>query len=135
MQHELTRGVRGVDSRGDSTCHHGTPTSAAAQAASLTALSLEPSAWAYWGSGYPGGGRSHQGLVISSLTTSPRRWTVLFFGGSGSGSSRGAFPFSSAENRRIGAIGVKTGGGAGKKKQAEKEEMADEGSHPSSFIA
>ena len=70
--------------------------------------------------------------------TLPRRWTGLFLGRSGSGPSRGALPFSSAKNLRIGAIGVKTGGGAGEKKQAEQaeqEEMGDEGSHPFSFIA
>ena len=97
--------------------------------------SLRPLARAYRGSGNPGGGRSYQGLVISSLTASPWRWAGLFFGGSGSDPSRGAFPFSSAENLRIGAIGVEAGGGAGEKKQAEQEGMGDMGSHPSSFIA
>ena len=65
----------------------------------------------------------YQRLVISNNATPSRRWTDLFFGGSGSGPSRGAFPFSTAENLLIGAIGFKDGDGAKEKKQAEQEEM------------
>ena len=69
--------------------------------------SLGPSIRAYKGSGNPGGGRSYQGLDTSCRAPSSRRQrTNRFFGGSGSGPSRGAFPFSSAENRWIGAIGI-----------------------------
>ena len=130
MQHELARGVRDMDSRSNGARRHGSPTSSMAQAASLAILSPEPSALAYRGSGNPGGGRLHQGLFISSPKTSPQRWTGLFFGGSGSGPSRGAVPFSSAENLRIDGIGIKTGVGAGKNKQAEQEEMGDGGYRP-----
>ena len=71
-----------------------------------------PSRWAYKGSGNPGGGRSHQGLDTSCRAPSSRRQrTNRFFGGSGSGPSRGAFPFSSAENRRIGAIAARRSSG------------------------
>ena len=53
------------------------------------------------GYGNPGGGLSYQGLIISGhATLSRRRSTGRFFGGSGSGPSRGGFPFSSAENWR-----------------------------------
>ena len=88
----------------------------------------EPSARAYKGSGYPGGGRSHQGLDTTCIAASSRRWIDLFFGGSGPRSSRGAFPFSLAENLLIGAIVVSSG--AGRKEQASEEEMGDGGSVP-----
>ena len=66
-----------------------------------------PSIWAYKGNGNAGGGRSHHGLDTScQAPPSPRQEASLFFGGSGTGPSLGAFPFSSAENRWIGAIGV-----------------------------
>ena len=54
----------------------------------------------------------------------------LFLGGSGPGSSRGDFPFSAAENLRIGAMSVTAGNGAREKKRAEQEEMSDGGSAP-----
>ena len=82
-------------------------------------LPPEPSAWAYRGRGYPVGGRSYQGLDTSVLTTMSRRWLGLFFGGSGPGSSQGVFPFSAAENLRIGAMGVTTSNGARRKKKQE----------------
>ena len=50
------------------------------------------------------------------------------FGGSGPGSSRGAFPFSSAKNLRMGA--TVDSRGARREKQANKEEMGDGGSVP-----
>ena len=50
------------------------------------------------------------------------------------GPSRGAFPFSAAENFLRGAIGGTASNGA-KKKQASEEEMGDGGSAPSPFIA
>ena len=81
--------------------------------------SPEPLMRAYKGSGIPGGGRSYQGLDASCRAPSSRRQrTSRFFGGSGSGPSRGAFPFSSAENRRIGAIGVRWSKG---EEEEEKE--------------
>ena len=93
----------------------------------------EPSAWAYKGSGYPGGGRSHQGLVTTCVAASSRRWIDLFFGRRGPGSSRGAFPLSSVENFLMGAIVVSSG--ARRKKQASEEEMGNVGSAPSPFIS
>ena len=64
-----------------------------------------PSIQAYKGSGNPGGARSYQGRDVSYHAITPQRpGTGRFFGGSGSGPSRGDFPFSFAENRRIGAI-------------------------------
>ena len=50
-----------------------------------------------------------------------------------SGPSRGAFPFSSAENLLIGTI--VSSSGVRRKKQASKEDMGDGGSAPSPFIA
>ena len=79
-----------------------------------------PSRWAYKGSGNPGGGRSHQGLDTSRrMPSSRRKRTNRFFGGSGSGPSRGAFPFSSTENRCIGAIAARQSSG-------KDEEVAEE---------
>ena len=76
-----------------------------------------PSIRAYKGSGNPGGGRSNHGLDTScQAPPSPWREMSRFFGGSGTGPSRGAFPFSSAENRRIGAIGE------GRSKDEEEDE-------------
>ena len=51
-------------------------------------LPPEPLAWAYRGNGYPGGGRLHQGLVTTCIVAASRRWTGLFFGGSGTSPSR-----------------------------------------------
>ena len=88
-----------------------------------------PSIRAYKGSGNPGGVRSYHGLDVPSRATSSRRpGTGRFFGGSGSGPSREAYPFSLVENFLMGAIVV--GGGARRKKQASEEEMGDRGSAP-----
>ena len=76
----------------------------------------------------PRGGRSHQGLDTTCIAASLWRWIDLFFGGRGPRSSRGAFPFSSAENLLIGTIVVSSG--ARRKKQASEEEMGDGGSAP-----
>ena len=128
MEHELTRGVRGVDSRRNGMHRQGSSASPTARMASLVIPFPRALIQAYKGSGNPGGGRSHQGLITTFITASSRRWTDLFFGGSGPGSSRGAFPFSSAENLLIGAIVVSSG--ARRKKQVNQEEMGDGGSAP-----
>ena len=47
-----------------------------------------------------------------------------------SGSSRGAFPFSAAENFLRGAIGVTASDGARRKEEASNEEMGNGGSTP-----
>ena len=77
----------------------------------------------------------------------PRQWTMVGvathlrrrprprLGAGEPGPSRGAFPFSAAENFLHGAIGGTASNEARKKKRAEQEEMSDEGSAPSSFIA
>ena len=82
--------------------------------------SLGPWVWAYKGSGYPGGGRSYQGLDASCRAPSSwRHGTGRFFNGSGTGPSRGAFPFSSSENRRIVPLSSKW--------RSSKEEEAKQG--------
>ena len=108
MEHELARGAFGVDSRWNDAHRRDSPALTAASLMLLDAFPPGPTPRACKGSGNPGGGRSYQGLGASCRAPSSR-WqrTSRFFGGSGSGPSRGAFPFSSAENRRIGAIGVR----------------------------
>ena len=98
-----------------------------------TSTSAGPSRWVYKGSENPGGGRSHQSLDTSCRAPSPRQHRPSrFFGGSGWGPSRGAFPFSSAENRRIGAIAARL---ARTEKKEKQEEMDWKGTCRSVLIA
>ena len=90
---------------------------------------------AYKGSGNPGGGRSYQGRDDPcQATTWWRPGIGRFFGGSGSGPSWGAFPFSSTENRRIGAIGIEWSKGEEEEVGEKQEEMDCGGSRPSVLI-
>ena len=110
-------------SRGGRARHHCTAITAVAREASVAAFSSGAICLSIqWQRVARGGGRLCQGLVTSGLAS-------LFVVGSGSSSSRGVFPFSTAENLRIGAMGVATGNGARrKKKRAEQEEMSNGGS-------
>ena len=95
--------------------------------------SLGPSIRAYKGSGNPGGSRSYQGRDNPGQATTSRRPGIgRFFGGSGSGPSQGAFPFSSAENQRISAIDLKWS--KGEEERVKQKEMDHGGSRPSVLI-
>ena len=72
-------------------------------------------------SGHPGGGLSYQGRDTTGLTTISWRRDLLFFGGRSSGSMRGALPFSTAENLRIGAMTAQARSGARKEKKEERQ--------------
>ena len=105
MKHELTRRALSMDSRGDDVYRRDSPASPAAPAMLLGGLFSRALDSGVQGQQNQGGGPSYQGLDVSRhATTSRRPGTGRFFSGSGSGLSRGAFPFSSAETRRIGAI-------------------------------
>ena len=119
MKHKLARGALDVDSRRND-AHRRDPPAATARTTVIcrrhrrcgrcrsASPSLGPSARVYKGSGNPVGGHSYQDLDVSCCATSLRRPGIgRFFGGSGSGPSRGALPFSFTENHRICAIVVK----------------------------
>ena len=112
MEHKLSGGALSVNSRRDNAHRRDPPVPIVASSMVLSISSCRALKVGVQGSGNPGGGRSHQGLDTSCRAPSSRRQrTNRFFGGSGSGPSRGAFPFSSAENRRIGAIAARRSSG------------------------
>ena len=118
MEHKLARGALRMDSRGNDAHHRDSLASTATLSVLLGAL--PPGAY---DAGVEGQRKPRRQLLIprtrhllrGALAPVTEDWPLLRR--EGSGPSLGAFPFSSAENRWIGAIGAR-----GSKDEEEEEE-------------
>ena len=119
-----------MDSGGDGAGHRGTAASAAARVAPLAASPFRALGLGVQRQRIPRRRplaprprhlRSHDYVAAVGQPLLRQKWPGLV---------AGVFPFSAAENLRIGAVSVATSNEAREKKRAEQEEMSDGGSGP-----